>query len=366
MIKAAPALEKAKVTNYFSDPTTQEVSNGQHPLAGLRLLETRWCSGQTGPRYILSGNSQTMTVVLSPSEAPSPAPARTYPDILLDRLVASGYPGQGYRLSAPNLSYVEVLWYLVYLSSHPCLMPDEFVIQLNFETFRKTGVRDGMLELLADPKFAAEAERESRTTAPYSGAFQQAIDRDRSMIAKHLGSQTGAAATSRTGLAESAGVGGVFETLVRERLDLIPAFKGRGVLKVELLDLMYFMRVNFLGITPATKRSLGGGTLAANLSALERVGKVCRDAGIRLVYFNAPQNPRVPLYRTPADREQYQQLVAGLVHTDAQAYFDFESSIPAPMWGVWENGPDPIHFGRAGHRRLADLMFDVNLIPRVH
>jgi hypothetical protein len=363
---AAPALEGAKVNNYFSDPATQEVSNGQHPLASLRLLETRWCGARTDPRYILSGNSQTMTVVLAPSEASSPGAAKTYPDILLDRLVSSGFRGHGYRLSAPNLSYVEVLWYLGYLVSHPCLTPNEYVLQLNFETFRKTGVRDGMLELLADPTCAAWAEQEARATAaPYSGALQQAVGRYKSMMGKQSGHGTAAAATSRTGLAESAGLGGIIETRTRELLDQMPAFKTRGVLKAELLNLLYLMRVDLLGITPATKRSLGGGTLTANVSALERVGKMCRDAGIRLVYFNAPQNPSAPLYRTSADREQYERMVAELARADAQAYFDFESSIPAPMWGVWVDGPDPIHFGREAHRRLADLMFDGNVIPRV-
>jgi len=363
---AAPALEGAKVTNYFSDPATQEVSNGQHPLASLRLLETRWCGVRTDPRYILSGNSQTMTVVLSPSEAPNAGAAKTYPDILLDRLVSSGFRGHGYRLSAPNLSYVEVLWYLGYLVSHPCLTPDEYVVQLNFETFRKAGVRDGMLELLADSEFAAWVEQESRVTAaPYSGALQQAVDRYKSMINKQSGHGTTAAATGRTGLVESAGLGGIIETRTRELLDQMPAFKTRGVLKAEILNILYLMRVDLLGITPATKRSLGGGTLTANVSALERIGKMCRDAGIQLVYFNAPQNPSAPLYRTSADREQYEQMAAQLARADAQAYFDFENSIPAPMWGVWVDGPDPIHFGRAAHRRLADLMFDSNVIPRM-
>jgi hypothetical protein len=363
---AASAVEGAKVTHYFSDSATQEVSNGQHPLSSLRLLEARWCAAPADLRYVLSGNSQTMTVMLAPSESPSPEAAKTYPDILLEHLTASGFRGHGYRLSAPNLSYVEVLWYLVYLSSHPCLVPNQFVIQLNFETFRKAGVRDGMLELLADPKFAAAAGQESRMTGAYSGAFQQAIDRYESMLADRSGKQAGAASTSGTGLTQSAGLGGSIETLARKHLDQLPAFKTRGVLKSELLEIMYFLRVNLLGITPATKRSLGGGTLAANVSALERVGEICRDAGIRLVYFNAPQNPSAPLYRTAADRDAYQQIITRLARTDAQAYFDFEASIPAPLWGVWVDGPDPIHFGRAAHQRLADLMFDGNVILRAH
>jgi len=83
---------------------------------------------------------------------------------------------------------MEVLWYLNYLLVHPCLIPGELVIQLNFETFRKTGVREGMLELLEDPDFASAIEQEARSNAPYANAFQQAIDQYESRIAKEKGS----------------------------------------------------------------------------------------------------------------------------------------------------------------------------------
>jgi hypothetical protein len=33
------------------------------------------------------------------------------------------------------------------------------------------------------------------------------------------------------------------------------------------------------------------------------------------------------------------------------------------MWGVWIDGPDPIHFGRAGHARMAELLIADGLIP---
>jgi hypothetical protein len=36
------------------------------------------------------------------------------------------------------------------------------------------------------------------------------------------------------------------------------------------------------------------------------------------------------------------------------------------MWGSWIDGPDPIHFGRAAHRRLANLMFEQNVIEGEH
>jgi hypothetical protein len=355
-----PTQEQAKVSFVFTDPSTQEVSDGQHPLESLRKLEPSWCRVSKETRYILTGNSQTFSVLLAPSEAPPTEADRTYPDLLLDRLNAAGAGVHGYRLSAPNISYMEVLWYLNYLLVHPCLSPGEFVIQLNFETFRKTGVREGMLELLEDPDFAFAMEQEARSNAPYANTFQQAIDQYESRIAKQKGSQT--SSVSKTGITEARGAGSALETKTRTALDQLSLFRSRGQLKAELLDFLYLARVNLLGITPTTKRSLGGGPLTTNLSSLDRIGELCRRNGIRLVFFNAPQNPNAPLYRTSADREQYQQIISGLARKLAEGYFDFENSIPGPLWGVWIDGPDPIHFGRAAHRRLANLMFKQGMI----
>jgi hypothetical protein len=354
------ALEDAKVTSVFTDPNTQEVSAGQNPLESLRKLESSWCNVPKETRYILTGNSQTLSVLLAPSEAPQTEADRTYPDLLLDRLNAAGVSLHGYRLAAPNISYMEVLWYLNYLLVHSCLIPGEFVIQLNFETFRKTGVREGMLELLEDPDFASAIEQEARSNAPYASTFQQAIDQYRARIAKQKGNQT--SSISKTGFAEAWGAGSALETNVRAALDRLSLFRTRWQLKAELVDFLYLARVHLLGITPTTKRSLGGGPLTINVSSLERIGELCMRNGIQLVFFNAPQNPKVPLYRTSADREQYQQIISHLARQFGQRYFDFENSIPGSMWGVFIDGPDPIHFGRAAHRRLADLMFEQGVI----
>jgi hypothetical protein len=299
-------------------------------------------------------------VLLSPSEARSTEADRTYPDLLLDRLNAAGANVHGYRLSAPNLGYMEVLWYVNYLLVHPCLIPGEFVIQLNFETFRKTGVREEMQELLEDPDFASAIKQDARSNAPYASTFQQAIDQYESRIAKQKGSQT--SSISKTGFAEARGPGGVLETKARIALDDSSLFRSRGQLKGELLDLLYLARVHLLGITPTTTRSIGPSQLRTSLSSLERIGELSRRNDIRLVFFNAPQNPKTPLYRTSADREQYHQIISHLARKFGQGYFDFENSIPAPLWGVWIDGPDPIHFGRAAHHLLADLMFEQGVI----
>jgi hypothetical protein len=361
--KTGPGREDALVSFLFEDASSQEVSKGQHPLESLRELESSWCSIPKQERYILVGNSQTFTVLLAPSEAPQETAERTYPDILLDLLAAAGIAAHGYRLSAPNISYMEVLWYLNYILLHPCLVPSELVLQLNFETFRKTGIREGMLELLEDPHFASSIDEEALSNAPYSSTFQQATAQYKSRIAKETGNaQIGRESTSTTGFTQALGFGNVLETDARAALNRLSILTLRGQFKGELLDALYLARVRWLGITPTTKRSIGGATLAMNVASLQRIGELCRQGGIRLVFFNAPQNPAAPLYRTTSDRSKYTEVISQLSRKYAEKYFDFETSIPGDLWGVWIDGSDPIHFGRAAHRRLAELMFQQGVI----
>jgi hypothetical protein len=61
------------------------------------------------------------------------------------------------------------------------------------------------------------------------------------------------------------------------------------------------------------------------------------------------ESASAPLYGNEGDRQEYDQIVADLSKNYASNYFDFEASVPADMWGLWIDGPDPIHFGRAGH-----------------
>src|SRR5262249_38688380 len=70
------------------DSRTQETSNGQNPIASFRTLESIWCAVAKTQRYILTGNSQTFTVVLATAEAPSRDAVRTYPDLLFEHVRA--------------------------------------------------------------------------------------------------------------------------------------------------------------------------------------------------------------------------------------------------------------------------------------
>jgi hypothetical protein len=354
----------ATVNNLYVDPLTQEPTNGDHALQSLRRLEPAWCDAAERTRFVLMGNSQTLAIILAPSERPVPRLEKTYPDLLLDMLHDSGASVRGYRLSAPNISYAEALWYLEYLLSHRCVKPTDLILQLNFETFRKTGIRNGMLELLDDPAFAAAAESDAASPTPYGGAMQQAIDRYRTRLASTKGTDPKGAEASATGVTHSRGLGGVFETRVRALLDRSAAFRSRTTVKGELVGSLYFARIRLLNITTSSKRSIGAATMALSVSAIERIGQLCRANGIRLTLFNAPQNPLVPLYQTDQDREEYHGVIADLERRHAWRSFDFEDAVPKEMWGMWIDGPDPIHLGRAGHTRFAELLFGAGVIPR--
>lgn len=361
---SGPVREDALVTNVYQNAATQEVTNGEAPLAGLTTLAAHWCDTSDASRYVLMGNSQTFTVLLAPSEAGVTAAERTYPDQIIDRQSADGRPVQGYRLAAPNLSYPEVLWYLHYLLARKCLTPARLIVQLNYESFRKTGIRPGMRELLADPDFASRVEHEASSRTQHAAAFRQAIDHYHELKARSHGGQSAATtSTSKTGLTQNLGIGPRMESALRGSIDTNPTFHARSVLKAEFLTTLYLLRVNVLGITPTTKRSLSEVALAMSISALDRVGELCIQNQIKLEFFLAPQNPRAILYRTDADRREYLKVAAKLARQYAWRTANLEDVIPANMWGVWIDGPDPIHFGRAAHARMAQAMIGAGLVP---
>lgn len=210
-------------------------------------------------------------------------------------------------------------------------------------------------------------KEEVQGQAAYVAAFRQAIEHygelKKDTRTHGAVAPSSDASTIKTEVTQSISVGNRLETWLRIVLDRSAGFRHRPIIKDELLTTLYLLRVNVLGITPTTKRSLGGAALAMSVSALERVGVLCAHNHIKLEFFLAPQNPRASLYRTDADRREYQGITEHLIRTYAWRSADFENIIPAPEWGIWIDGPDPIHFGRAAHALMAQHMIDAGLIP---
>lgn len=355
-----------QVNSFHRDVHTQEVTKGEQPREGLARLAQFWGTVPDAKRVVLVGNSQTLSTILAPGEAPMAAPEKTYPDFLSEHYrQASGGRVLLYRLAAPNISYMEVLWYLHYLIVHPKLRPDAMILQLNYESLRKSGIRDGMLSLLEDKEFEQVVEGIAAGQQAFAGVFGQALDRWRASR-RHEGAATegSGSESTGTGLQGAEGLGARLESAVRERIGMLPGLDRRHELKYSVVNFLYLSRVYFLNLKPTTARSLGGATLAVSRASVEEVAAVSQKNGIRLVILNAAQNPNAVLYRSSDDKQLYDSVLQDLVTRYAVPFYDFEHSIPASMWGVWIDGPDPIHFGRNGHRRMAQLLIESGAIEK--
>jgi hypothetical protein len=294
------------------------------------------------------GNSQSLNTSLAPGEAPPAGPEKTYSDIIADRYRQEGSRKLFYRLSAGALSYQEMLWYALCLGGRPDLKPDVLLVQLNYQNFVNGGIRGGMLPMLSDAGFRRQVAAVAQGNGADADAFAEALDTfDRSQ------DHRGPAAASSGGET----LGDRIETGFRRQLDRVPGFAGREALKGSFVLLMTRLRVYFLHLGSARARSLSGSRLTASRAALEDLAAVCHRSGIRMILFEAPTNPAVPLYRTPEDSRQYHEFSRSLASRFGLPILDFEHSIPAAEWGRSLNVPDPLHLGREGHRRLAALMW---------
>jgi hypothetical protein len=348
--------ESAKIEKYFEDPGTQETTHGENPYSSFCRLPALWSS--RARRVYLIGNSQMFSVILAPNEQRTGSPEKTYPDFLFEQYRQKwGDALRFYRLAVPNISYMEALWLVHYLLSSPELRPSALIVQVNFETFRKTGIRDGFLDTLRNPAFREVIQQVAHGPEPYAGTFEQAIHRYEERTARRQ--------VSRTGINQSRGFGNTMEQAVRRLLTGIPFLERRHQLKGSFLDTLYLARVDLLGVKPTTPRSIGGASLKLNQSSLVRIAELCRENRIHLALLNAPQNPQAPLYRTKDDKVAYDNLIRSIAGTYNLPLYDFENSIPAERWGIWIDGPDPIHFGREAHKMMANLVMSSKLIDNV-
>jgi hypothetical protein len=219
-------------------------------------------------------------------------------------------------------------------------------VQLNYQNFVNGGIRGGMLALLSDADFRRKVEAIVERNGADADAFAEALHTfDQSQ------SSSGPAATSA-----GQTPGYRMETAFRQQLDRIPGFNTREATKESFVLLMSRCRIYLLHLGAARARSLSGSRLAASRAALEDLAGVCGRSGIRLILFEAPTNPAVPLYLTPEDDRHYHEFTRSVASRFGLKILDFEHSIPAGEWGMSLNIPDPLHLGREGHRRLADLL----------
>lgn len=337
----------SRVENLYYDPYTQEATRGDHPLESFLILKDSWAAHPQAERIVLMGNSQAQTASLAAGEARPSGPEKTYTDLMADCYRRANPQKLFYRLSAVGLSYQEMLWYAAYLASIPEIKPHVLVVQLNYQGFANSGIRAGLLELLSHATFRRAAEEFARANRPDSDAFADALRRYDEALRKAL--EPGA-------VGPGTGRGDRLETSFRNALAGIPQFEQREDLKQSFTSTLFRCRSYILRLDSASRRSLAGPRIAASRAALEDLLDLCARSGIRVILFQAPTNPAVPLYKTTEDDRSYHAFVAGAASRFGAPILDFEHCIPARHWGQELNVPDPLHLGREGHRLLAKLM----------
>jgi len=333
-----------QVENMYRDPATQELTHGDSPLESFRVLSQTWAAHPGQKRIVLMGNSQSLMTSLAPGEGPPTGPEKTYCDWMADACSQATPPKLFYRLAAGALSYEEMLWYATYLEGRPDIRPDILLVQLNYQNFANSGIRGGMLEMLSDTGFRLKIEEM---------AARQAADAD--TFAAALAQYDHAKVQSNIPAAEPSG-NGRLETALRDRFNRTPPFANLPATRASFDLMLVRARTYFFHLGSASKRSLGGGRVAASRAALEHLAESSKRSGIRLVFFQAPTNPAVPLYATAEDDRSYHDFGNSLAARYGIPILDFEHAVPGNEWGMSLNLPDPLHLGRAGHRRLANAM----------
>jgi hypothetical protein len=328
-----------QVTNLADDPRIQDVYHGGHPRATFERAAEYWRTQPGKRRVVLVGNSQMFSLSLAPGEFPQTAPEHTYPDLVMARLQPEGV--LTYRLAAPGLSYSEALCEIDYLLSHSDLRPSLVVLQVNYQTFWNSGIRESLLELLDDRDFRQQARQVALSGKPYGDDFASAMTRYEERVTQPESPKP----VGQTGFGSSV------EDFARYELSDVARRSPEA--KDSFEEMLYRARIYFLRIKPSTARSIMGPQLTRSQAAVEAIAESCRNAGVRLAIFTAPVNPAVSLYRSPDDKSRFQSFVRATAERYRVPVADLEASVAAQFWGRQLNGPDPLHMGRAAQAVVA-------------
>jgi len=330
-----------QVTNLVHDPRIQDIYHGEHPLITFQHAAGYWRSQPGKRRVVLIGNSQMFSVSLAPGEFPQTALEHTYPDLVMARLESQGV--LTYRLAAPGLSYSEALCEIDYLLGHPDLRPALIVLQMNYQTFWNSGIRDSLLELLDDRDFRQQAKRLARSGKPYADDFASAL-------AKYEGRDAPPGSARAT---PHNRFGSRLENFTRQELSAVAVFRRGHDAKDSFEEMLYRARIYLLRIKPSTARSIQGPQLTRSQAAVEAIAESCRGVGVHLAIFTAPVNPAVSLYRSPEDKSRFEGFVRAVAERYRLPLADLETSVAGELWGRQLNGSDPLHMGRSAQAVVA-------------
>ena len=329
--------EVARIQPTRLDPMECDVRFGENLVATQRELLP---PPDGRKRIVFLGNSQQYTASLPRAATPDEDDLAEMASALFDLRLQQDYPDRYkvYSASAPNQTFPETLWQLLYWFEVRADPPAVIVLQASFDTFRKTGIRIGFRTLLEDPAFD---EALARFEAAHS---------DRAWRGEFGHARQPAAAEHDDGKKRAA-----LERTLRSALENLPLFAKREARKQNFLLALYFARVQALGISPTTRRHIVGQALHANMDALDDIVALAREHGAKVIIYNAPTNPSVSMFYEE-EYEAYLSHIRALADSDGVFFADLGAAVSKEKWGYWVDGPDPIHFDRSGHVQLAESL----------
>lgn len=339
--KAATKLtgEEALFVTPPPEPDAWDEKRGAELLTTYRALPALPSGAR---RIVMLGNSQQYTV---PPPTGTQTPHNLKPRITSMRLTASleaEAPGTArvYNSASDNQNFSEALWQTLYWLEVAPAKPTAFILQVSFDTLRKTGIRAGYQTLLGEPRFrdalrALLAKRERPYHPDWIGAEKQWRERAASLAVESSDDANEWKQWSP-------------EPMLRAAMNHTELFRRREENKGFFLGTLYAIRVRALGISPRTKRHIAGAPLEQNLAALGDLLALAREHGCALIVYNAPTNPAVDMFYAD-EYSAYLERLRALTAAHGATFDDLGRAVPAEHWGYLIDGPDPIHFDEVGH-----------------
>ncbi len=251
--------------------------------------------------------------------------------------------------SQPNASPQEHLVLFLYLAER--LPLEAVILALVFDDFREDGLRQDVVDALADPEVVRALER---------------YPIGRTLLANHA---------QRTGGSLAALEGTVQHRVEATASDWLEAhstlWKLRPQARGALFSTLYRLRNSVFGITAQSKRHMIPGRLIANLGAARVMLEEARRREIEAIVYVAPLRGDVATPYVEAEYSEFKETLSRLARDTGASFANLEALVSAEHWGSQDairldggGELDFMHFQAAGHAQLAAAIGELLRDPR--
>ena len=253
-------------------------------------------------------------------------------------------------VSYPNANLQEFLVSVLHLSHQ--LPVQAFIMPVFFDDMREDGIRDE----ISLPNVISTIKTDS--------LYYDSVESIK-MLENKPGKMDAEGKTDFSGIKET--LQDISERILNNKFDsLWSIWRARANIRGNLFNDIYKTRNMLLSITATSVRKMIPGRYEQNYSALKQILRYCKDEGIKLYIYIPPIRNDVSL---PYDLTEYAAFKTNLekdINSFGHHFINLENLVPAKYWGMKESTNsfgggeiDFMHFQEAGHKLLADTMFQV-------